>query len=100
MEFPFFKQVEETRNKKNNKNKEFNNKKKEFNAKYGFEPTKQKIETEEYKTDKALLDRLAAEKIALEGYQDQLASQENEQLKLIERKPHETLEFYNRISMF
>lgn len=66
MEFPFFKQVEETREKKKIKILEFNKKKKEMNEKYGFDPSKQKMETEEYKYDKLLLDKLAAEKKALE----------------------------------
>jgi hypothetical protein len=66
MEFPFFKQVEETREKKKIKINEFNKKKKEMNEKYGSDPSKQKMETEEYKYDKLLLDKLAAEKKALE----------------------------------
>lgn len=49
-----------------------------MNEKYGFDPSKQKMETEEYKYDKLQLDKLAAEKKALEEQYELLAPQENE----------------------
>lgn len=66
MELPYFKLEKEIREKKRIKNLEFNKKKTGMNEKYGFDPSKQKMETEEYKYDKLLLDKLAAEKKALE----------------------------------
>ena len=44
--------------------------------------------------------KLKTEKEALEEKYNRLCAAENEELLKIERKSHETLEFYNRITLF
>ena len=93
MEFSYFIEVEQTRLQKLEKNKQYGA------AKKNIEKFK-KLESEEYKAAEKLFDKIKDEKDALEEKYNYLNSIEKEEMLKIERKPHENLEFINRITMF